>query len=264
LRLALEGRTVVRLKGGDPAVFGRLSEELGPVREAGIRVEIVPGVTAAAAAAAAAGIPLTSRSAASSLTILTGHEASEKREGIDFQSIAALPGTLAIYMGVEQVERWSKGLLSAGKPSDTPVTIVSHCSWPDQRIAVSTLARCAADFKQHDWPAPAVVIVGEVAQPVDGPSAVAIRGPLAGRRVLNTRPAAQGDDVDALVRARQRQRSAEFRQPPASSRRRRPRARHRPAGSHRSGHSAGVGAGRLHLRPHARTVPLRRNHHRPR
>jgi len=203
-RLAAAGRTVVRLKGGDPAVFGRLSEEMGPVWEAGIPVEIIPGVTAAAAAAAAAGIPLTSRAAASSLTILTGHEAADKREGIDFRQLAALSGTLAIYMGVEQVERWSSGLLSAGKPADTPVTIVSHCSWPDQRIAVSTLARCAADFERHNWPSPAVVIVGEVAQPVDGGSILADRladrGPLAGRRVLNTRPPGQGDDLDALVR----------------------------------------------------------------
>ena len=200
-QLAAAGRTVVRLKGGDPAVFGRLSEEMGPVWEAGIPVEIIPGVTAAAAAAAAAGIPLTSRAAASSLTILTGHEAADKREGIDFRQLAALPGTLAIYMGVEQVERWSSGLLSAGKPADTPVTIVSHCSWPDQRIAVSTLARCAADFERHNWPSPAVVIVGEVAQPIDGASILADRGPLAGRRILNTRPLGQGDDLDALVRA---------------------------------------------------------------
>jgi uroporphyrinogen III methyltransferase/synthase len=200
-RLATEGRTVVRLKGGDPAVFGRLSEEMGPVREAGIAVEIVPGVTAASAAAAAAGIPLTSRAAASSLTILTGHEAADKREGIDFRQLAALPGTLAIYMGVEQVGRWSSGLLAAGKPADTPVTIVSHCSWPDQRIAVSALARCAADFERHNWPSPAVVIVGEVALPVDGVSTVAGRGPLASRRVLITRPPGQGDDLDILVRA---------------------------------------------------------------
>jgi len=200
-QLAAAGRTVVRLKGGDPAIFGRLSEEMGPVWEAGIPVEIIPGVTAAAAAAAAAGIPLTSRAAASSLTILTGHEAADKREGIDFRQLAALPGTLAIYMGVEQVERWSSGLLSAGKPADTPVTIVSHCSWPDQRIAVSTLARCAADFERHNWPSPAVVIVGEVAQPIDGASILADRGPLAGRRILNTRPLGQGDDLDALVRA---------------------------------------------------------------
>ena len=200
-RLAAEGRNVVRLKGGDPAVFGRLTEELGPVREAGIPVEIVPGVTAAVAAAAAAGIPLTSRTAASSLAIVTGHEAADKRESIDFRQFAALSGTLAIYMGVEQVERWSSGLLAAGKPSNTPVTIVSHCSWPDQRIAVSTLATCAADFERHSWPSPAVVIVGEVGEPMAGTSAAASRGPLAGRCVLTTRPPGQGDDLDALVRA---------------------------------------------------------------
>ena len=201
VQLAAEARTVVRLKGGDPAVFGRLTEEMGPVRDAAIPIEIVPGVTAAVAAAAAAGIPLTSRSAASSLTILTGHEAADKREGIDFQQLAELSGTLAIYMGVEQVERWSSGLLAAGKPAQTPVTIVSRCSWPDQRIAVSTLARCVADFERHHWPSPAVVIVGEVAQTLVGASTAAVRGPLAGRRVLNTRPPGQGDDLDALVRA---------------------------------------------------------------
>jgi len=201
VNLALDGRMVVRLKGGDPAVFGRLIEEMAPLREAAIPVEIVPGITAATAAAAAAGIPLTSRSAASSLTILTGHEAADKREAIDFRSLSNLPGTLAIYMGVEQVERWSQGLLSAGKPADTPVTIVSHCSWPDQRIAVSTLADCAADFARHTWPSPAVVIVGEVAQPALGSWSPADRGPLAGRRVVNTRPSGQGDDLDALIRA---------------------------------------------------------------
>ena len=199
-RLAALGRTVVRLKGGDPAVFGRLSEEMGPVREAGFSVEIVPGVTAAAAAAAAAGIPLTSRSTASSLTILTGHEAADKREGIDFRQLAELSGTLAIYMGVEQVERWSSGLLAAGKPAQTPVTIVSRCSWPDQRVAVSTLARCAADFERHSWPSPAVVIVGDVAQMVAVPAATVDSGPLAGRRVLNTRPPGQGEELDALIR----------------------------------------------------------------
>jgi uroporphyrinogen III methyltransferase/synthase len=196
--LARSGRLVVRLKGGDPAVFGRLSEELGPVREAGLPLEIVPGVTAAAAAAAAAGITLTSRSAASSLTIVTGHEADDKREAIDFQTLANVPGTLAIYMGVEQVDRWSRELLAAGKSPETPVTIVSHCSWPDQRIGSSTLARCAADFARHAWPAPAVAIVGEVAQ--SGGSACLSPGPLAGRLVLTTRPAGQGDEIDSLVR----------------------------------------------------------------
>ena len=198
-RLAMQGRMVVRLKGGDPAVFGRLSEEMEPVRNAGIPIEIVPGITAAVAAAAAAGIPLTSRSAASSLTILTGHEAVDKRENIDFRSLAALPGTLAIYMGVEQVERWSQALLAAGRPADTPVTIVSHCSWPDQRVASSTLAGCAADFERHSWPSPAVVLIGELAQA--RPGTVPPRGPLAGRRVLVTRPPGQGDDIVAAIRA---------------------------------------------------------------
>jgi uroporphyrinogen III methyltransferase/synthase len=197
--LAAGGRTVVRLKGGDPSVFARLAEELQPLRDGGIPVEIVPGVTAVLAAAAAAGVPLTSRSAASSLTILTGHEADEKAAGVDFQTLAGLPGTLAIYMGVEQADKWSRSLLAAGKPADTPVTIVSRCSWPDQTVAVTSLGRCAADFQQHRWPAPAVIIVGEVAQATAGPSR-AVR-PLAGRRVLLTRPAGQGEELASLIRS---------------------------------------------------------------
>ena len=196
--LAACGQTVVRLKGGDPAVFGRLNEEMAPVRDAGIPLEVVPGITAAVAAAAAVAIPLTSRSAASSLTILTGHEASDKREAIDFRSLATRAGTLAIYMGVEQVGRWSQALMEAGRPADTPVTIVSRCSWPDQRVGCSTLARCVADFELHSWPSPAVVVIGDVAQAA---AADVPRGPLAGRRVLVTRPAGQGDDISAAIRA---------------------------------------------------------------
>jgi uroporphyrinogen III methyltransferase/synthase len=195
--MAAAGRRLVRLKGGDPGIFGRLSEEMAPVRAAGMSVEIVPGITAAAAAAAAAGIPLTSRSNASALTILTGHEASDKPEAIDFRALAATPGTLAIYMGVEQVGRWSGELIAAGKPAHTPVTIVSRCGWPDERIGTSTLARCASDFERHAWPSPAVVIVGDVAER----SAADACGPLAGRRVLVTRPHEQGAALDAAIRA---------------------------------------------------------------
>jgi uroporphyrinogen III methyltransferase/synthase len=186
--MAAAGRRLVRLKGGDPGIFGRLSEEMAPVRAAGMSVEIVPGITAAAAAAAAAGIPL---------TILTGHEASDKPEAIDFRALAATPGTLAIYMGVEQVGRWSGELIAAGKPAHTPVTIVSRCGWPDERIGTSTLARCASDFERHAWPSPAVVIVGDVAER----SAADACGPLAGRRVLVTRPHEQGAALDAAIRA---------------------------------------------------------------
>ncbi len=193
-RLAAAGRMVVRLKGGDPAVFARLAEELQPLRAAGVPVEFVPGVTAALAAAAAAGVPLTSRASASSLTIVTGHEADDKLAGIDFESLATIPGTLAIYMGVEQVGRWSRALLDAGTPGETPVTIVSRCSWPDQRIATTTLAGCVSDFSLHGWQPPTVAIVGAAARSTSS------TGPLAGRRVLITRPAGQADDLAALVR----------------------------------------------------------------
>jgi uroporphyrinogen III methyltransferase/synthase len=196
-RLAAAGRLVVRLKGGDPGIFGRLSEEMAPVRAAGVAVEIVPGITSAAAAAAAAGIPLTSRSNASVVTILTGHEAVDKPEAIDFRTLAATPGTLAIYMGVEQVGRWSRELIAAGKPADTPVTVVSRCGWPDERVGTSTLARCVQDFGRHAWPAPAVAIVGDVADHAADDRS----GPLAGRRVLVTRPHDQGTALDATIRA---------------------------------------------------------------
>lgn len=195
LRLARSGRTVVRLKGGDPSVFARLVEELEPLRDEGIAVEFVPGVTAALAAAAAAGVPLTSRSAASSLTIVTGHEADDKSAGIDFRVLASVSGTLVVYMGVEQLARWSADLLAAGKSGDTPVSVVSRCGWPDQQIAFTTLDRCAADAASRGWQPPAVVIVGETAQPLATP------GPLAGRCVLMTRPAGQADELAGLVRA---------------------------------------------------------------
>jgi uroporphyrinogen III methyltransferase/synthase len=195
--LSAAGRTVIRLKGGDPTVFARLAEELAPLRNAGIAVELVPGVTAALAAAAAAGIPTTSRSAASAVVLVTGHEADRKESAIDFQTLARLAGTIAIYMGVEQAEAWSRSLLATGMPGDTPVTIVSRCSWPDQTIAVTTLARCAADFTSRAWRAPAVAIVGEGGH---GAAAGATSGgPLSGQRVLVTRPAGQEEAVIDLI-----------------------------------------------------------------
>jgi uroporphyrinogen III methyltransferase/synthase len=193
--LALAGRSVVRLKGGDPTVFARLAEELDPLRQAGIAVEFVPGVTAALAAAAAAGVPLTSREAASSLTLVTGRGADGKLEDVDFRAVAGVPGTLAIYMGVEQAGRWSRELIRAGKPADTPVTIVSRCTWPDQRIASTTLAACAAELDRLGWEPPAVIIVGAAAR------ATPARGPLEGRCVIVTRPAGQEAELAAAVRA---------------------------------------------------------------
>jgi uroporphyrinogen III methyltransferase/synthase len=194
-RLASEGKLVVRLKAGDPTVFARLAEELEPLRQAGIPVEFVPGVTAALAAAAAAGVPLTSRAVASSLTIVTGHEADAKPPAGDLERLATSPGTLVVYMGVDQVARWSGQLVAAGRPPETPVTVVSRCSWPDERVVTTTLGGCAAEVRRQSLRSPAVVIVGAAAIPP------AARGPLAGRRVLVTRPAGQADELVALVRA---------------------------------------------------------------
>ena len=198
--LARHHGVVVRLKGGDPTVFARLAEEQEPLRAAGIAWEIVPGVTAALAAAAAAGIPLTSRAAASSVTFLTGHEAYDKESLLDFAALARLPGTLVVYMGVEQVSHWSRSLMAAGKCGDTPVAIVSRCSWPDQRTCVTTLARLGVELEGCRWTAPAIVIVGDVVgqQSVE---ARASEGVLAGRTILVTRPAGQGADLAALVAA---------------------------------------------------------------
>lgn len=194
VQLAASGRTVVRLKGGDPTVFARLAEEIQPLRDAGLAYELVPGVTAALAAAAAAAAPLTSRTTASHLTLVTGHEAGDKPNGIDFRVLASLPGTLAIYMGIEHMGRWSGALLEAGKPPATPVTIVSRCSWPDQRIVSSSLARCAVDATAAGLRPPAIAIVGEATE--SAPRS----GPLAGQRVLVTRPAGQGEDLAAVIR----------------------------------------------------------------
>jgi uroporphyrinogen III methyltransferase/synthase len=194
VRLAAAGRMVVRLKGGDPTVFARLAEELAPLQRAGIAVEIVPGVTAAFAAAAAAVVPLTSRAAASSLTLVTGHEARGKTEPVEFRPLAALPGTLAVYMGIEQLAGWSRELIAAGRPADTPVTLVSRCSWPDEWQATSTLGTCAADAVRDGWRSPAMMIVGQVV-------AAAAPGPLAGCEVIVTRPAGQQAELVARIRA---------------------------------------------------------------
>jgi len=197
---------VVRLKGGDPGVFARLAEEQQPLRDAGVPWEIVPGVTAALAAAAVAGVPLTSRAAASSVTLLTGHEADDKDSALDFEALARLPGTLVVYMGVEQVATWSRELIKAGRRGDTPVTVVSRCSWPDQRTCFTTLADCGAELDRCAWTAPAIVIVGDVAGQSSPSTNESSRGdtacrPLAGRTVLITRPAGQGGELSALVAA---------------------------------------------------------------
>lgn len=206
--LAATGTNVVRLKGGDPSVFARLAEEMQPLREAGIDVEIVPGVTAAVAAAAAACIPLTSRTHASAVALVTGHQAGEN-DGLDLQRLASVPGTLVFYMGVERLEEWSLRLVAAGRRGDTPVAIVSQCGWQGERILLTTLADASAAASRHAMVSPAVAIVGEVVgesgRPSDAAGALPRPGrhdrPLVGRRIVVARPEGQADELASQLAA---------------------------------------------------------------
>ena len=144
VRRAQAGQCVVRLKGGDPMVFGRAGEEVAALVEADIPFEIVPGVTTASAASAFAGVTITDREHASAIALVTGHERQGKPESaLDYQALANFPGTLVMYMGVRTASNWSAALLQAGKPTDTPVLLIRRCSWPDQRKIQTTLGQVA-------------------------------------------------------------------------------------------------------------------------
>jgi uroporphyrinogen III methyltransferase/synthase len=193
---ARQDKQVVRLKGGDPAVFAHGAEEIEVLQRAGVPFEVVPGITAALAAGSHAGIPITHRRLASAVALVTGHEDADKTQvALDYVGLAAFPGTLVFYMGVTTSKVWSRALMDAGKPGDTPAAIVRRCSLPDQRIV-----RCRLDEVADRMEAapkirpPAVVIVGPVAGLRSGPSWFEQR-PLFGRRVLVTRPIDQADEL---------------------------------------------------------------------
>lgn len=160
---ARAGRRVVRLKGGDPTVFGRLGEELDALREAGIGFEIVPGVTAACASAAAAGISLTQRGVASTAIFTTGHECEGKRSrSVDWSALAHPGATLCVYMGTRRLGEIAQRLTANGIASDTPLLIVSHASRPTQAIRTGTLADAEA-LASATEDTPSLIIIGEAA-----------------------------------------------------------------------------------------------------
>jgi uroporphyrin-III C-methyltransferase len=140
---AREGLTVVRLKGGDPFIFGRGGEELEACRAAGVVCHIVPGVTAALAAGAAAGAPLTHRGAAQAVTFVTGHAAADGEPDLDWASLARANQTVVIYMGVSTAARIAARLMAAGRAGSTPALIVADASLPTERRIVTTLAGLA-------------------------------------------------------------------------------------------------------------------------
>lgn len=162
LEQAQAGKLVVRLKGGDPFVFGRGGEEMEFLHQHGIACEIVPGVTAAVACAAYAGIPLTHREHARSVHLLTGH-GKESLDAMDWPALAQDHQTLAVYMGVARLEEFTQRLLEHGRRPDTPFAIVENGTLPQQRVVSGVLQELPARAKEHDIHPPALLIVGEVA-----------------------------------------------------------------------------------------------------
>jgi uroporphyrinogen III methyltransferase/synthase len=200
IRHAKNGRAVVRLKGGDPAIFARLAEELAALDAAGVTYEIVPGVTAAQAASSHAGIPLTDRDEASCVAFVTGQEKHDQSsaDSLDYAALANFPGTLVFYMGVTTAGDWSRALIDHGKRADTPVAIVRRCSLPDQQTYFTTLGELGETVQTKKLRPPAVVIVGDVAKERDVSNWFTTR-PLFGRTVLITRPDHQSDDLAARL-----------------------------------------------------------------
>ena len=204
-RLLLEharaGRRVVRLKGGDPFVFGRGGEEALVLREAGIPFEVVPGVTAGIAAPAYAGIPVTHRDMASGVAFVTGHEDPDKPESaIDWPALAAFPGTLVFYMGVRTLPRIAERLVAGGRPPSQPAAVIEQGTLPGQRTVLATLADIADRAQEERIRAPAITLVGEVAAMREQLAWLEHR-PLHGRTVAVTRARAQASALAARLRA---------------------------------------------------------------
>jgi uroporphyrin-III C-methyltransferase/precorrin-2 dehydrogenase/sirohydrochlorin ferrochelatase len=154
---ASAGRRVVRLKGGDPFVLGRGSEEAEACRAAGVSVEVVPGVTSALAVPAAAGIPVTARGVTSRFTVVSGHDGP-----LDFASLAALDGTLLFLMGVSRLREIASELVRHGREPYEPVAVIERGTTPDQRVTVATLETIADAAEERDVRSPAVIVVGDV------------------------------------------------------------------------------------------------------
>ncbi len=160
---AAAGRAVVRLKGGDPYVFGRGAEEAEALARTGVPVEVVPGVTSAIAVPAAAGIPVTLRGTSSGVAVVTGHEdATKPARQVDIDRLAGFPGTLVVLMGIGSLGDWSARLVAGGRDASTPAAVVSRGTWEDQVVVTSTLGDIAARAAEARVPTPAVVVVGEV------------------------------------------------------------------------------------------------------
>jgi uroporphyrinogen III methyltransferase/synthase len=194
------GRTVVRLKGGDPFVFGRGGEEAEALAAAGIPFAAVPGVTAGVAAPAYAGIPVTHRDEASAVAFVTGHEDPSKPESaLDWEALARFPGTLVIYMGVRRLETVTARLVQAGRPAEEPAAVIERGTFSDQRVVSATLSTMAQAAAAHGVRAPAVAVFGPVARLRERLQWFG-SGPLAGLTVAVTRARSQASGLANRLR----------------------------------------------------------------
>ncbi len=194
IKLAKDGKNVVRLKGGDPFVFGRGGEEAIALKNAGIPFEVVPGVTSAVAAAAYAGIPITQRELSTFAMLLTAHESPDKEESaatVPYEQLAKLEGgTFAGYMGVKTLPRIAGGLIKNGMDKDIPAALIERGTTGAQKTVISTLENLAEDGKKAGIKPPAMFVIGDVvglSEKIDWFDP----GPLAGKRVMVMRPADQ-------------------------------------------------------------------------
>jgi uroporphyrinogen III methyltransferase/synthase len=191
----LTGKRVVRLKGGDPFIFGRGAEEIEELVKAGIPFEVVPGVTSATAAATYAGIPITHRDYTASVAFVTGHEAPGKTESnVAWDKLATGAGTIVVYMGIKNLPTITKKLIDNGRSPDTPVAVVRWASTPQQRSVVGTLATITEVVAQAKIAPPALVIIGEVVKLRESIDWFEHR-PLFGKRIIVTRTREQASEL---------------------------------------------------------------------
>lgn len=199
IKKAKEGKNVVRLKGGDPFVFGRGGEEAFALSDAGVRFEIVPGITAAIAVPEYAGIPLTHREF-SSVLFLTGHETlSKSGSSIDWKSISKINGTLVFYMGVRTLPFIVQKLLSNGKNPETPAAVIHWGSLPVQNTVHSTLEWIVEDVKKRDITSPSILVVGDVV-PLREKINWFEKKPLFGKKIMITRAEEQSEELQVLLK----------------------------------------------------------------
>lgn len=165
VELARDGKAVVRLKGGDPFVFGRGGEEAEYLAAHDVPFEVVPGVSSAVAGPGVAGIPLTHREHASSVSFVTGHEDPTKDDSaIDWGALAATGGTIVVLMGVGKLPDYTEALCEAGMDPDTPLALVERATWPTQQIACGTLSNAVEVRDRAGIEPPAITVIGAVAE----------------------------------------------------------------------------------------------------